>query len=231
MGVEVINGNIFNSKCDFLVNPVNCDGVMGAGLALEFKLRYPEMFIKYETLCEEKKLDIGLLWIYKSELKSILNFPTKVSWKYPSKESYLHQGLKKFVDTYQSRNIRSIAFPILGGGRGGIDGDVSLAIMKSYLSELNIDIEIYDYSVTANDDLYIEFARNITPLSSEQISAESGVKVIYIERILEAIKENRIYQLNQLLSIQGVGIKTVEKIFAYSQKLDNLVQQSDFFSL
>jgi O-acetyl-ADP-ribose deacetylase (regulator of RNase III) len=230
MGVEVINGNIFNSKCEFLVNPVNCDGVMGAGLALEFKLRYPEMFTKYGALCEANKLAIGLLWIYKSELKSILNFPTKLSWKYPSKESYLHQGLKKFVDTYQSRNIKSIAFPILGGGRGGIDSKVSLAIMQSYLSELNIDIEIYDYSVTANDDLYIEFAKKITPLSSEQISAESGVKIIYIERVLEAIKEGRIHQLNQLLSIQGVGLKTVEKIFAYSQKLDTHVQQSDLFS-
>ena len=229
MGVKVISGNIFNSKCDFLVNPVNCDGVMGAGLALEFKLRYPEMFIKYEALCEAKKLDIGLLWIYKSELKSVLNFPTKLSWKYPSKELYLHQGLKKFVDTYQSRDIKTIAFPILGGGRGGIDSEVSLTIMQSYLSELNIDIEIYDYSATANDDLYVEFAKKITPLSSEQISAESGVKIIYIERILEAIKEDRIYQLNQLLSIQGVGIKTVEKIFAYSKKLDNYVQQHDLF--
>ncbi|MCQ8879691.1 macro domain-containing protein [Pseudoalteromonas shioyasakiensis] len=230
MGVKVISGNIFNSKCDFLVNPVNCDGVMGAGLALEFKLRYPEMFIKYEALCEAKKLNIGLLWIYKSELRSVLNFPTKLSWKYPSKESYLNQGLKKFVDTYQIRNIESIAFPILGGGRGGIDSDVSLAIMQLYLSELNIDIEIYDYSATANDDLYIEFAKKITLLSSEQISVESGVKIIYIERILEAIKEGRIYQLNQLLSIQGVGIKTVEKIFAYSQKLDVCVKQNDLFS-
>ena len=86
------------------------------------------------------------------------------------------------------------------------------------------------YSVTANDDLYVEFAQKIMPLSSEQISAESGVKIIYIERILEAIKESRIYQLNQLLSIQGVGIKTVEKIFAYSQKLDVCVKQNDLFS-
>ncbi|TMO79965.1 Appr-1-p processing protein [Pseudoalteromonas sp. S3776] len=230
MGIKVISGNIFNSNCDFLVNPVNCDGVMGAGLALEFKLRYPEMFIKYEALCEERKLDIGLLWIYKSELRSVLNFPTKLNWKYPSKESYLHQGLKKFVDTYQDKNIKSIAFPVLGGGRGGIDSEVSLTIMKSYLSDLNIDIEIYNYSATANDDLYVEFAKKITPLSSEQISAESGVKIIYIERILEAIMEGRIYQLNQLLSIQGVGIKTVEKIFAYSKKLDSHVQQSDLFS-
>lgn len=78
--------------------------------------------------------------------------------------------------------------------------------------------------------MYVEFAQKIMPLSSEQISAESGVKIIYIERILEAIKEGRIYQLNQLLSIQGVGIKTVEKIFAYSQKLDVCVKQNDLFS-
>ncbi|WP_165729112.1 helix-hairpin-helix domain-containing protein [Pseudoalteromonas sp. 31A1] len=70
----------------------------------------------------------------------------------------------------------------------------------------------------------------ITPLSSEQISAESGVKIIYIERALEAIKKGGVYQLNQLLSIQGVGIKTIEKIFSYSQKLDNHLQQSDLFS-
>jgi len=230
MSVNIINGNIFNSKCDFLVNPVNCVGVMGAGLALEFKLRYPEMFTKYERLCKNEKFNVGLLWIYKSEGNSILNFPTKSDWKQPTKPEYLHQGLEKFVTTYKEKNIKSIAFPVLGGGRGGLDENVSIEIMKSYLLELDIDIEIYKYSATANDDLYLDFANKMTSMKSEQISFESKIKPVYIERILDAIKKGDIHQLNQLLTITGIGVKTVEKIFFYCQELDTQNQQNDLFS-
>ncbi len=79
MGIKIINGNIFTSKCQTIVNTVNCVGVMGAGMALECRLRYPEMHEKYILLCKDKLIDIGLLWIYKSPEKWILNFPTKMN--------------------------------------------------------------------------------------------------------------------------------------------------------
>jgi putative effector of murein hydrolase LrgA (UPF0299 family) len=67
-------GNIFTTKCQTIVNTVNCVGVMGAGIAYEFRLRYQDMFNKYKQHCEDKQLDIGILWIYNAEDKKILNF-------------------------------------------------------------------------------------------------------------------------------------------------------------
>lgn len=79
------NRDIFESKCQVLVNPINCVGVMGKGLALEFKNRYPKMFDKYKDLCDKYLIDIGRLWMFNvNDNKQILNFPTKKDWKDPS---------------------------------------------------------------------------------------------------------------------------------------------------
>ena len=121
--ISIIKGNLFSSKCQTLVNTVNCVGVMGAGIALEFKLRYPEMFVRYVEHCRNKQIDIGKLWLYKppqADKQWVLNFPTKRDWKHPSKIEYLQKGLQRFVETYEQRGIQSIAFPILGSQNGKI---------------------------------------------------------------------------------------------------------------
>ena len=87
-----------------IVNTINCVGVMGKGIALVFKLRYPEMFDKYQELCKSKMIGIGKLWLYKTSESPqwVLNFPTKFHWKYPSKMEYIEKGLielkKKIIE-------------------------------------------------------------------------------------------------------------------------------------
>ena len=84
------NKNIFDSQCQTIVNTVNCVGVMGKGLALEMKKRYPNMFDKYKDYCDKGLIDIGKLWLYKhSDDKWILNFPTKKHWKNGSEYEYI----------------------------------------------------------------------------------------------------------------------------------------------
>lgn len=145
-------GNIFDTRVQVIVNPINCKGAMGAGLALQFKKREPEMYQKYKILCNQGLIAIGKLWICKSKdnttsYNKILNFPTKDDWRNPAKEEHLHLGLKKFLETYKDKGIVSIAFPILGSGHGGIDPKKSLEIMQYYLSQCNnIEIEIWKYS-------------------------------------------------------------------------------------
>ena len=85
-------GNIFDSNSKTLVNTVNCVGVMGKGIALEYKLRYPEMFLNYEKSCEQKELFIGKLQLWKSSDKWILNFPTKIHYKDPSQLVFIEKG-------------------------------------------------------------------------------------------------------------------------------------------
>ena len=217
MSVKVIKGNIFTSKCQTLVNTVNCVGVMGAGIALECRLRYPEMHDRYIQLCEENKIDIGLLWIYKSPDKWILNFPTKKHWKYPSKKEYLHAGLVKFLSTYQEKGVQSIAFPLLGADKGGIPHDESLQIMTTYLDRADLKIEIYRYDATAEDDLYKKTKEWLLSQDIERISKSTRLRKDYVARVIDAMQSPNVVQLNQLAQVKGVGIKTLEKIFKLAQ--------------
>lgn len=141
--IKYMTGSIFNTEAEVLVNPVNTDGVMGAGLAAEFKGRYPRMFQKYEDACKKNALKTGMLMLVKDGDKRILLFPTKEHWKSASKLEYIDDGLRKFCDTYKERNIKSAAFPLLGCGLGGLDWRKVKPLMESYLGELDIDIYIY----------------------------------------------------------------------------------------
>ena len=96
MAIKHINGNIFNSKCQTIVNTVNCVGVMGKGIALVHKLRYPKMYEEYKIHCKSKLIKTGTLWLYTKQEKApwILSFPTKFHWKYPSKMEWIEQGLQ-----------------------------------------------------------------------------------------------------------------------------------------
>jgi O-acetyl-ADP-ribose deacetylase (regulator of RNase III) len=219
--MEIIKGNIFTTQCQTIVNPVNCVGVMGAGLAFECRLRYPEMFEKYVEICKEGKLKVGLLWLFQSDNKWILNLPTKNDWKYPSKEEYLIKGLEKFVMTYKERGITSIAFPLLGADRGGLPSDVVLDIMKSYLSDLPIEIEIYLYDPTAEDDLYLQTKQWLLSKSIDELKKSTGLRVNYIEKVISAIQSNKVVQLNQLAGVKGIGIKTLEAVFKASKETNS----------
>lgn len=145
--MEIIqSGDIFQSNAQTIVNTVNCLGVMGKGLALQFKTEYPDMFTAYAEICERKLLDIGKLWLYKTDDKWILNFPTKYDWRFPTDERYLELGLQKFLATYRQRGITSIAFPLLGANNGKLNPKVSLEIMLHYLNQCDIPVTIYlDY--------------------------------------------------------------------------------------
>lgn len=139
-----VQGDLFQSPAQVLVNTVNTVGVMGKGVALQFKQMFPEMFAQYRELCERKQFDIGKLWLYRSPNKWVLNFPTKQHWRQPSKIEYIAAGLKKFVDTYDEMGIHSIAFPPLGCGNGQLDFKSQVQpLMHEYLARLPIDVFIY----------------------------------------------------------------------------------------
>jgi len=229
--LKLIKGNIFTSSCNTLVNTVNCVGIMGAGIALEFRLRYPKMFKEYKDLCEQNKISVGNLWLYKSNDKSILNFPTKFHWKYPSKEEYLHKGLAEFIRIYKDLNLDSVAFPLLGAQKGGIKPEKSLEIMSGYLNKVDIEIEIYQYDPVANDDLYQSFKSKFIDINDNNIQLQTGLRLQYIKLIKEALSNPKINQLNQLAKVNGIGDKTLEKAFAFMLNDESKKQymQKDLF--
>ena len=141
--ITYLKGDIFSSPAQVLVNTVNTVGVMGKGVALEFKKRYPEMFSAYERVCKAKQLEIGKLFLWKGPEKWVLMFPTKVHWRNPSKIEYIEAGLQKFSATYADKGITSAAFPRLGCGNGGLDWKQVQPLMEQYLKNLPIPIYIY----------------------------------------------------------------------------------------
>ncbi|MBQ9638434.1 MAG: macro domain-containing protein [Bacteroidales bacterium] len=218
--IKVITGNIFTSKCQTIVNTINCVGAMGKGVAFEYKLRYPEMCEKYVELCKEHLITIGKLWLYKAQDRWILNFPTKFHWKYPSKEEYLLKGLRKFVETYQEKQITSIAFPLLGASNGGLSEEISMALMKEYLSKCDdIDIEIYKYDPNVNDDLYLDFKKFWLSHSDDTLSKSSGMRPQYVRLIRDTLNRKDVHAMNQLLRTRGIGEDTLEKAFRTARRL------------
>lgn len=213
--INIINGNIFNTKAQTIVNTVNCVGVMGKGIALVYKLRYPAMFDLYKSYCSSKHINIGKLWLYKGEPNApwVLNFPTKKHWKFPSKIEYIVEGLEKFVATYKEKEITSIAFPLLGTHNGGLDKDEVLSIMTQYLSQCDIPVEIYEYDPKATDDLFEQF--KMTWYSLSDVERKScGLKTItQIKAVTAALSDDSVQSMIDLINHKGVGLKTLECCF------------------
>lgn len=155
--ITYIKGDIFSSPAKILVNTVNTVGVMGKGVALEFKKRYPEMFQEYRRLCEEKRLSIGTLMVWRKSDKWVMLFPTKKHWRYPAKIEYIEAGLKKFAENWDKLGVDSIAFPRLGCGNGGLDWEEVRPMMKRYLEKIPMNIYIYvgDYKDSMPEHLNV----------------------------------------------------------------------------
>jgi hypothetical protein len=139
--MRICRGNIFQSEKPFLVNPVNTVGVMGKGLALQFKRRYPgDMDAFYRTLCRSGRLQVGVPVIWRSPYsQNVMFFPTKRHWREPSQMSYIKQGLEYYI-TYLGDC--DAAFPLLGAGLGGLDRESVLDVMESYLRDTDCEIWI-----------------------------------------------------------------------------------------
>ena len=142
--ITYIDGDLFESPAQVLVNTVNTRGVMGKGIALQFKRIYPDMFKRYRDHCEHNQLTIGNLFLWKTSHKWVLNFPTKEHWRNPSRPEYIEKGLQKFVSIYDALGITSIAFPALGCGNGELDYETHVQpLMESHLGQLSIPIFIH----------------------------------------------------------------------------------------
>ncbi len=148
--ITYVLGDLFTSPASMLVNTVNTVGVMGKGLAKEFKAYFPEMFDEYQKLCEDGRLTIGRLYLYRSLHKSVLNFPTKRHWRQKSRIEDIEAGLRTFASHYTTYGITDIAFPQLGCGNGELDWETQVQpLMEQYLSALPIEIYIHIYDVSS----------------------------------------------------------------------------------
>ena len=139
--IEYKTGDIFAEDVEALVNSVNCVGIMGRGVALQFKRAFPENFKAYEDACKRKDVQPGRMFVFETgQLTSpryIINFPTKRHWRGKSRIEDIETGLKALAQVIRERNIRSIALPPLGSGLGGLDWPEVRGQMQAVLEELD----------------------------------------------------------------------------------------------
>lgn len=145
--VRVVHGNIFDSRAEALVNPVNCSGVVGKGLATEFKTRWPENSARYESRCEMGRIEPGDMFVtkYPGETPAwIVNFPTRDHWREPSRIEWIGGGLLALRRVVVMERIRSIAIPALGCGYGGLIWAVVRREIENVMdSMLDVDVELH----------------------------------------------------------------------------------------
>ncbi len=207
--MKVMIGNLFESNAKTIVNTVNCVGVMGKGVAQEFKARYPTMFKDYVARCEAGQVQPGVPYLYSDMFSvSILNFPTKKHWRSPSRLDDIISGLDIFVEKYKAWGIESIAFPPLGCGNGGLDWEVVGPIMYQKLLPLELDIKIYAPFGTKREFISEKFLTSADQHSTEQPHHKIKKKITPgLVAVLEAL-----HQLGKQPYANPVGRTIFQKI-------------------
>ena len=136
--------NIFQDEADALVNPVNCVGSMGKGLAAQFRSKYISNFQSYSRACKKGELQPGRLWVTKEDDSLwIINFPTKAHWRDGSKQTYVESGLTSLVSFCAQYNLHSIAIPAIGCGLGGLSWNIVKDLVFDYFRESTTKVRLY----------------------------------------------------------------------------------------
>lgn len=147
--IEFTTGDLLKSQAEAIVNAVNCVGVMGRGIALQFKNAYPENFKAYAAACKRNEVQPGKMFLFETGVlvgpRYIINFPTKRHWRGQSRMEDIEAGLTALVEVIRARSITSVAVPPLGAGLGGLDwADVRPLIEKAMLPLSQVKVLIYE---------------------------------------------------------------------------------------
>ena len=165
---KALIGDLFESQAQTLVNTVNCVGIMGKGVALEFKKRFPDMFEDYAARCKQKQVRLGEPYLYRdSSGPHIVNFPTKDHWRSPSRLSDIEQGLDYFVNHFAEWGVTSVAMSPLGCGNGGLEWSEVGPLIYRKLQHLPIDVEVYAPYGTPKHELGRDFLSSPSQMSLE----------------------------------------------------------------
>lgn len=155
--ISFVSGDFFDFDADIRVNTVNCVGVMGAGVALAFKKKYPEMYKDYVYRCKSNELKPGKPQVWRSadifgSGIEIINFPTKNHWRRPSKYEYIEEGLVWLSDFLSNRPNSTVTLPALGCGHGGLDWKIVKELILKHLHSTPANVLVFEPSASKNLD-------------------------------------------------------------------------------
>ena len=219
-------GNLLSADVDALVNTVNTVGIMGKGLALQFKRAYPEMFKAYERACKAGDVNLGHMHVWETRSlqgpRFIINFPTKRHWKSQSRISDIEAGLDDLAHVIRDNGIRSIAIPPLGCGHGGLDWrDVEPRIVAA-MAPLADDVDIRLYPPERAPTAREMVTRTPQPRLTHARAALLAMMVTYRERTLDDPSLVVVQKLMYLLQTAGEPLKLTYTRGLYGPDADNL---------
>ena len=191
--IKVLIGDLFTSKAQTIVNTANCVGVMGKGIALQFKKRFPDMYRDYEERCRRKEVKLGRPYLYKTMLPPyILNFPTKDHWRSVTNLADIERGLQYLHNYYKEWGITSMAVPPLGCGEGQLEWRIVGPTLYRFLSRMDIPVELYAPYGTPHEELQLSFLESggtydasVTAMPEPKWVQPAWVALVEIVRLIE----------------------------------------------
>jgi len=219
-------GDILKADAEALVNTVNTVGIMGKGIALQFKKVFPDNFKAYQKACEQNELKMGKMFVYERNTftnpRYIINFPTKKHWKSKSKYEDIKSGLSDLLIVIKKYRIRSIALPPLGCGLGGLNWDTVKQMIKEVLETIpEIDVLVYEPSGAPKPE------KIKSPSKKPNMTLGRAALLELMEKYRETGYEYRlsileIQKLMYFLQVAGEKLKLDFQKYYYGPYADNL---------
>ncbi len=219
-------GDILGSDTEAVVNTVNCVGVMGRGIALQFKNAYPANFKAYEAACKRQEVQPGRMFVFDTgqlgRPRYIINFPTKRHWRGKSRIEDIEVGLEALVAEVRSRAIHSISIPPLGSGLGGLSwGQVRPLIERAAAKLTGVEVVVFEPGLASSD------ARANRSTDVPEMTAGRAALVALMERYLAALMDPSItllevHKLMYFLQAAGQPLRLEYKKAIYGPYAENL---------
>lgn len=224
--IKYTSGNILFADAEAIVNTVNCVGIMGRGIALQFKNVYPENFKAYQQACQREEVRPGNMFVFPTgELgnpRFIVNFPTKRHWKGKSRIEDIDSGLVDLVRFIKENNIRSIAIPPLGSGLGGLDWKEVKPRIQSAMDELvDVDVYVYEPEGAPSSDLMV-YTREVPKMTAGRAALVELISR-YLNGLLDpTVSLLEVHKLMYFLQEAGEPLKLNFKQAHYGPYAENL---------
>ena len=224
--LELTRGDILKADAEALVNTVNCVGVMGRGIALQFRKAFPENFKAYKSVCDKKQLHPGIMFVYDlnrfQNPKYIINFPTKRHWKGKSKIEDIESGLEALVQEVSKNNIRSIAIPPLGCGLGGLDWTQVKQIIEKVFNALP-DVHVLLYEPAGAPVAEVMVKEKKSPKMTVGRAALLGLMNRYLKAVMDpSISLLEIHKLMYFMQESGENLRLNYTRALYGPYAENL---------
>lgn len=225
--IQYTSGNILHADVEALVNTVNCVGIMGRGIALQFKNAYPENFAAYARACKAEEVRPGRMFVYDTGAltnpRYIINFPTKRHWKGKSRMEDVESGLADLERIIRQNGIRSIAIPPLGSGLGGLDWDEVKPRIERAMSSLDDDVDVLVYEPNGAPESDKMVHKHEVPKMTPGRAALVELVARYLKGLLDpTVSLIEVHKLMYFMQEAGQPLKLKFKKAHYGPYAENL---------